>query len=118
MISGNKNKTGREGTVTKGFYPMERLRQMTEDHYGDVDWQGGKLTLTFSRDATGDANLKLFISEVFALGLLKGDAPFLSHDCFDQLHAAYPTDLSNNARMRAGQNPDHVIIEIQAMGLA
>lgn len=92
---------------------------MAEDHYGDVDWEQGKLTMTFSREITGDANLKLFISEIFALGLFKGeDAPFLPYECFEQLSPEHPMDLGNNASMRSGQNPDHVIIEIQAINLA
>lgn len=102
----------------KDVHPMEVIRRMTEEQYGDLDLNRGKLTLTFSRDATGDANLKLFISEVFALGLFKGDPPILPFDCFEYLSAEHPTGLANNASMRAGTNPDHVIIEIQTMGLA
>lgn len=98
-------------------YPLEQVRQMAEDHYGDVDWEQGKLTLTFSREMTGDANLKLFISEIFALGLFKGDPPCLAHECFEQLSPEHPMGLANNASMRSGQDPDHVIIEIQAIGL-
>ncbi len=99
------------------YYPLEKVRQMAEDHYGDVDWGQGKLTMTFSREITGDANLKLFISEIFALGLFKGDPPCLAHECFEQLSPDHPTGLANNASMRSGQDPDHVIIEIQAIGL-
>ena len=105
-------------SMGKNFYPMETIRRLTEEQYGDLDLNRGKLTLTFSRDATGDANLKLFISEVFSLGLFRGGPPFLAFDCFDQLSAEHPTSLANNAQMRSGQNPDHVIIEIQTMGLA
>ncbi|MBK9585922.1 MAG: hypothetical protein KA099_09700 [Alphaproteobacteria bacterium] len=103
----------------RDYYPLEKARQMAEDHYGDVDWEQGKLTMTFSREITGDANLKLFISEIFGLGLFKGEhPPCLSFDCFEQLSPEHPTGLANNASMRSGQNPDHVIIEIQAIDLA
>ena len=103
----------------RGFYPLEKVRQMAEEHYGDLDWEQGKLTMTFSREITGDANLKLFISEIFALGLFKGEyPPFLSPECFEELSSDFPTDLANNASMRSGENPDHVIIEIQAIDLA
>ncbi|MBK6896325.1 MAG: hypothetical protein IPH06_07020 [Alphaproteobacteria bacterium] len=103
----------------RDHYPLEQARRMAEDHYGDVDWEQGKLTMTFSREITGDANLKLFISEIFGLGLFKGEhPPCLSFDCFEQLSPEHPTGLANNASMRSGQNPDHVIIEIQAIDLA
>ena len=111
-------KTIQGAFMGKDVHPMEVIRRMTEEQYGDLDLNRGKLTLTFSRDATGDANLKLFISEVFSLGLFRGGPPFLAFDCFDQLSAEHPTSLANNAQMRSGQNPDHVIIEIQTMGPA
>jgi hypothetical protein len=98
--------------------PIEELRQMTEDHYGDFVLNRGRLQLTFSREASGDGNLRLLLSEICSIGVTHGEPGFLPQDVFDQLVPDMPFALARNVDVYSGRNPDHVIIDIRTMDLA
>lgn len=97
--------------------PMQCLRRLVDDHYGDFDLNQGKLTMTFSREASGEGNLRLIISDILTSGAIKGDPAALSHDLFGELeHGAI--QLTNNMSISLNQqNNDLMIVEIDTIGL-
>ncbi|MCL4678743.1 MAG: hypothetical protein KJ017_09155 [Alphaproteobacteria bacterium] len=98
--------------------PIEELRQMTEDHYGDFVLNRGRLQLTFSREASGDGNLRLLLSEICSIGVTRGDLGVLPQDFFDQLGPDTPFRLARNVDLYSGQDPDYLIVDIRTMDLA
>lgn len=98
--------------------PIQALRQMAEDHYGDFEMERGNLTMVFSRELSGDGNLRLMLSEVFAAGVLKDAGGLLPPDLFDQLSPDMPYNLARNADLFCGEDPDHLILKIRTMDLA
>jgi hypothetical protein len=98
--------------------PIEDLRQMTEDHYGDFVLNRGRLQLTFSRETSGDGNLRLLLSEICSIGVKHGKPGVLPQNVFDQLRTDMPFALARNVDLYSGQHPDYLIIDIRTMDLA
>lgn len=92
--------------------PIEATRKITEGHNGDFENNKGALTLTFSKTDVSDSSLKHMCSDLFAVGIMQGEPAPLSFGLYEELSAEYPTDLAGNATVKLGQNPDHIIIEI------
>lgn len=98
--------------------PIEELRQITEDYYGDFELNRGRLKLTFSRECSGDGNLRLLLSEICSIGITHGDPGILPPDFFDQLGPDMPFPLARNVDLYSGEDPDYLIVDIRTMDLA
>ncbi len=97
---------------------MQCLRKIAEDHYGDFELNQGKLAMTFSRESSGEGNLRLMISEILTSGAIKGDPAVLSHDLFGELELG-AMQLTNNMSISLNQqNNDLMVVEIDTIGLA
>lgn len=77
----------------------------------------GSLVLTFSRDACGDGNLKLLLSDLMSNPVARGEKAVFTPEMLDYLSKT-PEALCDNVRIRAGQTPDEIVVEIDLMNLA
>ena len=91
------------------------IRQMTEEIGGIFMQNKGRLSLSFSREVTGDAGLRLFITDLFTTGALGDIPPVLSPEFLEEVSDDMPLQLSDNADMHLGSLPHEIIIEIDFM---
>ena len=91
------------------------IKKMAETIGGDFQQKAGRLTMTFNREVSSDASIKLFISELFSTGVLGDEPPILAPDCVEYASSGIDIPLSENAKMTAGQSPETVVIEIDFM---
>ena len=101
--------------MNKPWNPVRDVRMLTEGNFGDFENRGGTLHLTFSRQASGDAALQHFLTDLFAAGVLNGDIAALPHGFWDDLDRDHPVEFADNALVRTGDNPDHIVFEVRVM---
>lgn len=93
---------------------VQTIQNMTEDNGGLFLRERGRLKLIFSRDVTGDPNLRLFISDLYSTGVMQGGLACLCSEFLDEGDMA----LAENVMLHHGMDEDEIIIEIQLCGLA
>lgn len=103
--------------MRSGTNPIHQIESLADAYYGDFDRQGSTLTLTFSREVTGDCALRSLVSEIYATGALHGEPASLSTSFVEELSSDLPTAISRNASVRLGNDPDYVVFEIKTLEL-
>lgn len=91
--------------------------EIAEGYGGSSHRNGATLRLVFSREVTGDVGLRSIVSELYGVGVMRGDPAGVSPNFVDDL-TTQPTKLSDNTSAQLGPIADQVIFDIRLLDMA